>query len=100
MFISNGVSQLKSINKITNKPQTNMNKALATVLITLTSIAMTAKDKSPRPIYRDATAPIEQRVEDLLSLITLEEKVGQMSRSVKELKGFECVALKAKFEVK
>ena len=53
-----------------------MNKAIATALITLTTISMTAKDKSPRLIYRDAKAPIEQRVEDLLSRMTLEEKVG------------------------
>ena len=30
------------------------------------------------PVYRDASAPISDRVEDLLSRMTLEEKVGQM----------------------
>jgi beta-glucosidase len=31
------------------------------------------------PLYRDATQPIEKRVEDLLGRMTLEEKVGQMN---------------------
>jgi beta-glucosidase len=32
------------------------------------------------PIYLDPTAPVEHRVEDLLSRMTLEEKVGQMAQ--------------------
>lgn len=32
-----------------------------------------------KPLYRDATQPIEKRVEDLLGRMTLEEKVGQMN---------------------
>jgi beta-glucosidase len=31
------------------------------------------------PVYRDPKAPIERRVEDLLSRMTLEEKVGQLN---------------------
>ena len=30
--------------------------------------------------YKDPTAPIEKRVESLLSQMTLEEKVGQMNQ--------------------
>lgn len=30
-------------------------------------------------LYRKSTAPVEERVEDLLSRMTLEEKVGQMA---------------------
>jgi beta-glucosidase len=33
---------------------------------------------SPAPLYRNASAPIAQRVEDLLSRMTLDEKVAQM----------------------
>ncbi len=32
------------------------------------------------PLYRDATAPIEDRVADLLSRMTLDEKIGQMTQ--------------------
>ena len=34
------------------------------------------------PVYLDASAPVEKRVEDLLSRMTLEEKVGQMNQFV------------------
>lgn len=33
---------------------------------------------SETPVYRDATLPVEQRVEDLLRRMSLQEKVGQM----------------------
>jgi beta-glucosidase len=32
----------------------------------------------PRPLYKDASQPVERRVEDLLRRMTLEEKVAQM----------------------
>jgi len=32
------------------------------------------------PAYRDPTLPVEQRVEDLLARMTLEEKIGQMTQ--------------------
>ena len=35
---------------------------------------------SGAPAYRDPTVPVEQRVEDLLSRMTLEEKIGQMTQ--------------------
>ena len=59
-----------------------MKKTIATALITLTTITMTAKDNTKRPIYKDPKATIEQRVEDLLSRMTIEEKVGQMNQLV------------------
>ena len=34
--------------------------------------------KADRPLYKDATQPIERRVEDLLSRMSLAEKVAQM----------------------
>jgi beta-glucosidase len=37
-----------------------------------------AAQKADRPLYKDASQPIERRVEDLLSRMTLGEKVAQM----------------------
>ncbi len=34
------------------------------------------------PLYKDSSAPVEKRVEDLLGRMTLEEKVGQMNQFV------------------
>jgi len=33
------------------------------------------------PLYRDATQPVEARVEDLLARMTLDQKIGQMTQS-------------------
>lgn len=48
-----------------------------------TAMVMTAACSGDRePLYKDASAPVEKRVEDLLSRMTLEEKVGQMNQFV------------------
>lgn len=46
-----------------------------TALLFLHTLAQEA-----RPPYRDATQPVEARVDDLLNRMTLEEKVGQMTQ--------------------
>lgn len=38
-----------------------------------------AQNKSTTPLYKNAKAPIENRIKDLLSRMTVEEKVGQIS---------------------
>lgn len=38
-----------------------------------------AQSRTERPIYRDPAAPVEQRVQDLLSRMTLEEKIAQIT---------------------
>jgi beta-glucosidase len=39
--------------------------------------------ESPEPfIYRDATQPIDKRIEDLLNRMTLEEKIGQLNMTL------------------
>jgi beta-glucosidase len=40
--------------------------------------AQTAPAKAERPLYKDASQPVEKRVEDLLARMTLEEKVAQL----------------------
>jgi beta-glucosidase len=54
------------------------------VPILLTAGALMAQDQvagrgpAPRPSYQDPAAPMEKRVDDLLSRMTLEEKISQM----------------------
>lgn len=58
------------------------NKRILQVLavsMLLTSVQVWAKEKN-KPLYKDAEAPVEQRVEDLLSRMTLEEKVYQLNQ--------------------
>ena len=43
---------------------------------------MAACSGEKAPLYKDASAPVEKRVEDLLYRMTLEEKVGQMNQFV------------------
>jgi len=39
-----------------------------------------AQDKKEKPLYKDANAPIEKRINDLVSRMTLEEKVYQLNQ--------------------
>ncbi len=43
------------------------------------SLIMSINSFGQIPVYKDATQPIEKRVDDLLSRMTLKEKVGQMN---------------------
>ena len=45
-------------------------------------VAAIAQRATGGPVYRDAKAPVEARVRDLLRRMTLEEKVGQMDQIV------------------
>ncbi len=60
-------------------------RQLASSAVVFTWLAQAASGASPQPIYKDSTMPVEARVEDLLSRMTLAEKVAQM-RSVWESK--------------
>lgn len=40
--------------------------------------------QAEKPLYKDATQPVEQRVEDLLARMTVDEKIGQLYQSIAE----------------
>lgn len=42
--------------------------------------SLSSKDKKSIPLYKDAKAPIEKRIDDLISRMTLEEKILQLSQ--------------------
>lgn len=42
--------------------------------------SLSSKDKKSIPLYKDAKAPIERRIDDLISRMTLEEKVLQLNQ--------------------
>ena len=42
--------------------------------------SLSSKDKKGIPLYKDAKAPIEKRIDDLISRMTLEEKVLQLNQ--------------------
>lgn len=48
------------------------------VFILLVTVKLFAQKTEPKFIFRDTNLPLEQRVEDLVSRMTLEEKIGQM----------------------
>src|ERR1700761_813405 len=71
-----------------------------TLLCTLTVVAA----PSPRPVYKDPSALLDQRVEDLLARMTLEEKIAQITcvwngkREILTVKGeFDPVKTKSLF---
>ena len=54
-------------------------KSLNTVFIVMTALLSAAVSAADRPLYQDPQAPVEQRVEDLLGRMTLEEKIVQLT---------------------
>src|SRR5215467_4893601 len=51
---------------------------LLTIGILLVSQGTGANGQASSPLYKDPSMPIEKRVDDLVSRMTLEEKVSQM----------------------
>ena len=52
------------------------------ILTILSAMTLAACSDNGTPVYKDASAPVKERVEDLLGRMTLEEKVGQMNQFV------------------
>ncbi|WP_036876558.1 glycoside hydrolase family 3 N-terminal domain-containing protein [Xylanibacter oryzae] len=59
-----------------------MNNLLTLITAATMTLTVSANNRENAPIYKNQKAPIEQRVNDLLSRMTLEEKVGQMNQFV------------------
>lgn len=56
-----------------------MKKTLTTIILsTFTVLQLSAQDK--KALYKNKNAPIESRIENLISLMTLEEKIMQMNQ--------------------
>jgi beta-glucosidase len=53
--------------------------ATLSAITTLFSTTVAARPAHDQPVYKDPNAPLEQRVEDLLSRMTLEEKIAQIT---------------------
>ena len=52
------------------------------LIVMAIATCLTSCGGSQKEVYKDPTAPVESRVEDLLGRMTLEEKVGQMNQFV------------------
>lgn len=58
-----------------------MEKVLICVLCLLEiACHLSAKDKNDTPLYKVATVPVEKRIDDLISRMTLEEKIMQLNQ--------------------
>ena len=57
----------------------------AALCVMLAAVFVTNVDAKKKPVYKDASRPVEERVEDLLSRMTLEEKKGDITCLVKHL---------------
>jgi len=46
----------------------------------LINSSLSAQNKAAIPVYKNPKVPIEERVKDLLSRMTIEEKAGQLNQ--------------------
>ncbi|XP_058079108.1 uncharacterized protein LOC131227341 isoform X2 [Magnolia sinica] len=53
---------------------------LSSIYLTILSVVFICLKKKFKAIYKDPTAPIEDRISDLLSQMTMPEKIGQMAQ--------------------
>ncbi|MFN8430278.1 MAG: glycoside hydrolase family 3 N-terminal domain-containing protein, partial [Spirosomataceae bacterium] len=50
------------------------------ILLIVSAMAVSGLSFGQKAIYKDASAPVQQRVRDLISKMTLDEKVGQLNQ--------------------
>src|ERR1700740_1462293 len=53
--------------------------AVAVAAVALNAVAAPAQDAPVKPLYLDASQPIDVRVDDLMQRMTLKEKLGQLN---------------------
>ena len=58
---------------------------LLLIILMLASPTGVGRGQARRPPYKDPSLPIEKRVDDLVSRMTLEEKVSQMMNAAKAI---------------
>ncbi|KAJ5737540.1 uncharacterized protein N7483_002665 [Penicillium malachiteum] len=56
----------------------NFSKSLGLLQLLGTLVSGTSASSSSKPLYKDASAPVEERVKDLLGRMTIEEKMAQL----------------------
>lgn len=64
----------------------SLQQILSALAICLSSISLPAQPGSEAPAFRNPDLPVERRVEDLISRLTLEEKIGQTMMGSPEIK--------------
>ena len=57
-----------------------MNRTMIVGCIFCSCISFTAAVKAQQPLYKNAALPVEERVDDLLGRMTLEEKILQLNQ--------------------
>lgn len=62
----------------------NLAIAFMCLMIVMFTTATRYLKAGETPLYRDPAAPVEARVDDLLSRMTLEEKIGQMTQAERQ----------------
>jgi hypothetical protein len=69
-------SRETSQSKKRENPESSM--TTMTLLYIILSSLLAVRSLAQNPVYQDATAPIEDRVQDLLERMTMEDKIRQM----------------------
>ena len=75
------------------KLEASFSYSAAIVVLMILSFALTAlgQSKKGKPKYLDPKLPIDQRVNDLLKRMTLEEKIAQLQCEIREVEGKDIV---------